>query len=170
MKVLAFLQNQWMNDPEKAREMIARTPMVRPRLIKYALFQSHSGRRLKQVFGDECLQWDWDNASPQIGGYPSSRFPADPAHIRALLEERDPDVVLAFGTVARDALRKAKGRFRLIAGPHPAARQDDVIARLEKMANALKECRYENVSELDDNGRSGREDSDRAVQGRTEGA
>jgi hypothetical protein len=143
-----------MNEPERAAAMIARTPQVRPRLIKYALFQSHTGTRLKQVFGEECMDWEWDNASPQIGGHSASCFPADPEHIKAVLEEHQPDVVLTFGKVASDALRKTCAHFKLIAGPHPAARQDNVMSRLEKMADSLKEFRDEKVFELDDNGRS----------------
>ena len=154
MKVLAFLQNQWLNEPKKALAMIARTPQVRTRLIKYALFQSYTGMRLKQIFGDECVECDWDNASPQIGSRSSSCFPADPEHIKAVLEEHRPDVVLTFGKVATDALKKTCDNFKLIAGPHPAARQHNVMARLEKMADTLKEYRDEKVLELDDNGRA----------------
>jgi hypothetical protein len=158
MKVLAFLQNQWVNEPEKVVAMIARTPKVRPRLIKYALFQSLTGHRLKQVFGDECLEWEWDNASPQIGSHSASCFPADPEHIKAVLEEHKPDVVLTFGKVASDALKKTCDNFKLIVGPHPAARKDDILAKLEEMADALKEYRDENVLEHDDNGRPRRKD------------
>ena len=137
MTIVAFLQNQWMNDPEKVLAMIERTPKARPRLIKYALFQSFTGSRLKQVFGEDCVHWVWDNASPQIGSMPSSCFPADPSHIKAVLEEHKPDVVLAFGRVASKALQKLC-QCKLITGPHPAARQDDVMSRLERMAAELE--------------------------------
>jgi hypothetical protein len=153
LKILAFLQNQWVNEPEKVAAMIARNPKTRPRIIKYALFQSHTGHRLKQVFGDECIEWEWDNASPQIGGHSSSCFPADPEHIKAVLEEHRPDVVLTFGKVASDALKKTCNSFKLIVGPHPAARKDNILMQLEKMADSLKEYRNEKVLELDDNGR-----------------
>ena len=154
MKILAFLQNQWVRDPKRLAAMIERTPAARERFLMYALFQSHTGNRLKQVFGEDCMEWNWDNASPQIGGHSSSCFPADPEHIKAVLEEHQPDVVLTFGKVASDALRKTCDHFKLIAGPHPAARQDNVMAKLEKMADSLKEYRDEKVFELDDNGRS----------------
>lgn len=138
MKVVAFLQNQWLDDPLRAEAMIERTPAVRPRLIKYALFQSLTGRRLVEVFGEECVEWVWDNASPRIGGESSACFPADMGHVRAVLAEHGPDVVLAFGRVASKAVGLLDGEFELITGPHPAARGDDVMARLRAMAERLR--------------------------------
>ena len=137
MKIVAFLQNQWVNDPERLRQMIARTPAVRTRFLMYALFQSFTGKRLKQVFGEECMEWEWDEASPKIGGYSSSSFPADPEHIRSVLAEHEPDVVLTFGKTAEKALKKIAGDIKLISGPHPAARQNDVLERLREMAQEL---------------------------------
>jgi len=146
--VVAFLQNQWLSDPERAAEMIERTPAVRPRLIKYALFQSFTGRRLVEAFGEGCREWVWDNASPRIAGRPSGCFPADPEHIRAVLERHDPDVVLAFGRVASEALRGLCD-CELVAGPHPAARAADVPDRLRGMARRLERLvsLYNGVSE-----------------------
>lgn len=141
MKILGFLQNQWMRNPQRAREIMKRTPEARPRLLKYALFQCHTGHRLREVFGEEMEHWDWDNASPEIGEFSSARFPADHVHIRTVLERYEPDIVLAFGRVAERALRQIDGNFELLCGPHPAARGDDVMERLrtmKKMLDALK--------------------------------
>ena len=137
MKILAFLQNQWVRDPKRLMAMIERTPAARERFLKYALFQSFTGHRLEQVFGEECMGWNWDNASPQIGSHASSCFPPDPEHIKSVLDKHEPDVVLAFGRVAEKALRSIGGDFKLISGPHPAARGADVISRLECMAQEL---------------------------------
>lgn len=137
MRVVAFLQNQWMSDPERVEAMIERTPALRPRLIKYALFQSHTGRRLVEAFGEGCREWVWDNASPRIGDRPSACFPADPGHIGRVLEEHEPDVVLAFGRVASEALA-GRCRCELLTGPHPAARAPDTMRRLRAMAGRLE--------------------------------
>lgn len=123
----------------RALAMMERTPALRPRLIKYALFQSYTGKRLIEVFGDDCKEWVWDNASPQIGDKPSACFPADMRHIKAVLSEHKPEVVLAFGRVAAEALQRAKGDFRLITGPHPAARHDDVMNQLKSMRENLND-------------------------------
>jgi len=59
-----------------------------------------------------------------------------PAHLLALDEER-PDVVLAFGKIASQAL-PGLWTGPLITGPHPAARGAEVPARLKAMAAELR--------------------------------
>ena len=124
--------------------MLARTPegepryKLRRRLLHYALFAGClTGRRLKLAFDSLVGEIVWDEASPEIGGCHSSVFPADPAHIKSILEAEQPDIVLAFGGIAIPALRELKPKI-LLEGPHPAARQSDVMARLQSMAANLR--------------------------------
>jgi hypothetical protein len=124
MKVLAILQNQWFNDPVGAERVYAR----------------HAG--------------DWDrraklNAAYKKAGKSSGAFPADPQHIRTIIEHHKPDVVLTFGRIAANGLLSAlrildsakTTRFAVIGGPHPAARHATVCAELAAMAAELR--RYE---------------------------
>jgi uracil-DNA glycosylase len=138
MKVLAVLQNQWFQDPARVREILARRPDLRRPFCHRALFAGcRSGQVLKQVFGPRCRDIIWENASPEIGDHASSKFPADIPHLRAMLEEVKPDVVLALGRVASEALLPIVPRAKLLIGPHPTARGADTITRLKAMAAEL---------------------------------
>lgn len=139
-KVLAVLQNQWFRDPEKVKAIIARTPAARRKIITYSLFAGcRTGRVLRDVFGVErCRSIVWEEASPEIGGHASSVFPADTAHLRAVLDCVRPSIVLAFGKIACDALSRMVDGHDLVVGPHPVARGADTLPRLRIMASCLE--------------------------------
>lgn len=155
-KIVAFLQNQWFKDPERIKSIIAKrialelrgdgdnmtAHEVREEYIAYFLFLGClTGRRLKAVFGDETRRIVWEEVSREIGGHASSCFPADDAHIREVLDRHKPDIVLAFGKIACDALSRLRpAAATLIRGPHPAARSG-AMAGLEAMRVALAEGR-----------------------------
>lgn len=123
MTILAFLQNIWFKNPEQARAIFARNPERRNQLIGTFLFMGClSGKRLEQAFGDLCDEIIWEECSPEIGGQSSAAFPADFEHISGAINKHNPDVILAFGKLASDALRKVAPDQKLICGPHPAAR------------------------------------------------
>jgi len=126
--ILAFLQNQWFKDPEAARQVFARHPEHRERLVATYLFMGClTGRRLLEVFGEElCDEIVWEECSPEIGGKSSSAFPADLDHIRKAIDKHRPDVILAFGKIAGDAMAAIRPLTRVIRAPHPAARQGSV--------------------------------------------
>jgi len=124
MKVLAFLQNQWFNNPEQARATFLRHPDQRNRLIALYLFMGClTGRRLISAFGEDlCNDIVWEECSKEVGGKSSASFPPDFAHICEAINKHNPDVILAFGKTASDALRKVAPNQLVIYGPHPAAR------------------------------------------------
>lgn len=140
MKILAFMQNMWVNDPERVKRLIAKYgDNYRRRLIAYALFAGcTSGRNLKATFGwGLCQQIEWEEASPEITGIPNVKVPADPAHINAALAHHNPDVVICFGRIACDAVQDLwKGP--IVLAPHPAARQPDNMDRLRAAAAQLR--------------------------------
>lgn len=97
-----------------------------------------TGQVLKSVFGETlCRRIIWEEASPEIGNHPTSAFPADVVHLNIVLEEINPDLVLAFGRIATDALEALVPKTILITGPHPTARGADTFSRLELMRNQL---------------------------------
>lgn len=137
--ILAVLQNQWFHDPVKVRAILERTPAARRRIITYSLFAGcRTGQVLRQVFGDRCNAITWEEASPAIGGQSSSCFPADLVHLQALLNEVKPDIVLAFGRIASDALVQLVPASKLIIGPHPTARGANVLPQLHAMRARLE--------------------------------
>jgi hypothetical protein len=147
MKILAFMQNQWFKNPEKVRAQYERYPDMRNDLIARYLFMGClSGRRLQAALGEAlCDQIVWEEASPEIGGNSASKFPADAKHIAGAIIKHNPDVVFAFGKIASDGVLSAFAEieshptpinFRLITGPHPAARNDP-MPRLREMAQLV---------------------------------
>lgn len=141
MTILAFMQNQWFKNPERVRRLFARHPQ-RERIIEALLFAGcKSGRVLKKVFGEAlCGTIVWEEASPEIGDRASSVFRADRAHIEAALAKHKPNIVLTFGAVAAGGLALTGYPVeRAICGPHPAARQPDVLERLRVMRERLEE-------------------------------
>ena len=99
MKIVAFLQNVWVKDPERLRELFRQKPEMREPMISKLLFMgSLTGRRLKAAFGDLCDEIVWEETTERISGDPTEIFPADRVHmVRVLTEAR---------TGRRDSLRK----------------------------------------------------------------
>ncbi|HEY1772456.1 MAG TPA: hypothetical protein VGH91_04610 [Gammaproteobacteria bacterium] len=136
--VLAFMQNQWFRDPERVEKLLASGIIKNRRdFIRRALFAGcQSGRTLRAVFGKElCQQMIWEEASPRIGGYASSKYEPDPAHIMKAIVEVNPVVVIAFGVVARRGLEGI--RQDVIYAPHPAARHATARAELADARDRL---------------------------------
>jgi hypothetical protein len=140
-KILAILQNQWFKDPKKVKKIIEESdhPNAREWYIKTFLFWGClTGRRLKQVFGEELIdEIIFEEASPKIGGQSNSCFPADLDHIQNVIKKHEPTVILAFGKIASNALEIIQPKCRLIIGPHPAARQSSVLKELQFMKQEL---------------------------------
>lgn len=138
MTAVAFMQNQWVRDPERVKALIARHgEPYRRRLIATALFAGClSGRRLKAAFGDACRRIVWEESTREIAGDPRTVFPADPVHIQAVIAEIKPTVVLTFGRIAGAAVVPL-WTGNLIASPHPAARQADTMERLRYASQQL---------------------------------
>lgn len=139
MKILAVLQNMWVKDPDRVREILARHPQTRERMIVSSLFAGcRTGRVLKQVFGEDCPErFTWEESTRQIAGNARDVFPPDMDHLRQRLFEETPDIVIAFGRVASGALAQLVDGKDLIVCPHPTARQADTLPRLRAAADCL---------------------------------
>jgi len=139
VKILAIMQNQWFRDPMNAANIMERAEKAgrRNQLIARFLFAGcQSGKRLRAALGAElCDQIIWEEASRNIGGVPSSSFPADVEHIRRAIRTHRPKIVLTLGVVAKVGLDKALPsviglNIVPIYGPHPAARHATVMQEL----------------------------------------
>lgn len=116
-RILCLLQNAWALDEDQARKFQENT-----RYWEYALWVSRSGRRLRLVFNEE-LRKDLlvRNASPRIAiGNSRGRFPYDRDHVRAILTEYQPGLVVACGAEASLVQNDWDGNLILL--PHPAHR------------------------------------------------
>lgn len=147
MTIIAFLQNQWFRDPERARCIYLRSQVEtvgewRDRCARmnarYLFGGCLTGRRLRDAFGDDlCDRITWENVSPRIGGKAFECFGVDQAHVDACMDHFKPDVVLRFGKVAQGA--NACNAAFIIDAPHPAARHAGVMDELRASAEALQE-------------------------------
>lgn len=84
------------------------------------LWASHTGKRLRAMLPEAGYEVRIVNASPQIGSEAGACFPPDLAHLRAVIEEEAPDLILACGEVARRGLDALGVCY--VAAPHPAWR------------------------------------------------
>lgn len=118
MKVVVFLQNAWS-------EQYAGRKWPRPSWLR-ALAASRSGQRLRSLENGYHLSgcvWWYENASPLVGGNPDSFMQADIHHIRRIVLEQCPDIVLAlWKEAARGIMIACADQPLTIVAPHPASR------------------------------------------------
>lgn len=138
MTIVAFLQNMWVRNPERMKQAFERDgETLRRRMIEYSLFAGCiTGRRLKSAFGNLCDEIIWEETTREIADNPRTIFPSQPEHIKSVLKEFNPDVVITFGKIAEAALKPLWVGV-LICCPHPAARQFDVMEKLKLAAKQL---------------------------------
>lgn len=132
---VAFLQNMWCRDPEMVRDGVARwgNRYWRRATYQFLFAGCVTGRRLKKAFGPLIDQIEWEEATREIAGDSKTICLPQPEHIRAVLEELKPRVVLTFGNVAGDAVA-AIWTGPLIRVRHPAARQANTVTKLNEAA------------------------------------
>lgn len=141
MTILGLLQNMWVRDPERCRAMIAaQGARLRRRMIATWMPATPSGRALHSAFGDLFELITWENATPVVAGRSDAAPPADHWHIRALLLEFEPDVVLAFGRPSIAACRQHPSIPILIEARHPSPRAAGctTLPTLEEAAAQLR--------------------------------
>jgi hypothetical protein len=140
ISIVAFLQNQWFKDPERAKLAFEKMGTAnRHLLVEYALFRGClTGRRLRAALGsDLCDEITWEETTTEIGGKASSVFPPQPDHIRGVIERHRPVIVLTFGKIARESVGPL-WNGTIFSAPHPAARGSDTVRLLAEMARDLK--------------------------------
>jgi len=123
LKVVAFLQNQWVRDAERVKESLRRRgDDYRRRFIRYALFAGCvTGQRIKAQLGSLIDSIVWDECSREIHDNPRTIPKADFEHIRMTLAAEDPALVVTFGRIASDAVGRVCN-VEIIRSPHPAYR------------------------------------------------
>jgi hypothetical protein len=136
--IVAFLQNLWAHDTERVKALLEnRDEQYRRQIIKQLLFAGGlTGRRLRSTFGNLCEVIVWEEASREIAGNSHMICQPEPAHIQTVIDQLKPDVVIAFGRVAGDAVATAWPA--VIRAPHPAARQAGVVEKLRQIAAQLR--------------------------------
>ena len=121
----------------------------RQRFIRdFLFFGCLTGKRLdtafEPVFGSEW-RWRivWEEAHKDWGAVSNATFGYDVDHMRNVMAQYKPDVVMLFGKVAVDGFRAAAlheetdKRLVVIEAPHPAARGSNVVENLKRTAAKL---------------------------------
>lgn len=150
--VVAFLQNAWFKNPERIRAIfdLHKDDLGRQAKLHatYLFYGCLTGRRIYKAFGEgDEIRHDiiWENANPGFVDQSSGKLPADPAHIRKIIDHFKPSIILTFGTIATNGVvpicMVEYPSVKLISGPHPAARHKTVVQELAEMAKQLQEAR-----------------------------
>ena len=143
MKIVTFLQNQWVRDPARLKRLIT-NPRERELYNRFLLFRGcHTGRVLQQCWGEElCDHVIWENASPEIGNKASAKFPPDLAHMKDVLDWHQPGIVVGLSAPVHPILwqwRDAGAPWVVFVGPHPANRRATTRQDLIDLGDAIKE-------------------------------
>lgn len=148
--IVAFLQNPWFR-PGTSQQVIQmyRDDQVFHRRI---LMGSISGAKLYAALGAELYAHiHWDNASWAPGNTRSSATPTDMSHVRRVISEIRPRLIVCFGKQARTAVRAAFEHpwYDVIEFPHPnkyGLTKDDVyLWRPAIIAKIDEICIKENI-------------------------
>lgn len=105
-----FLQNAW--SPVYAGQHWPRQSWLR------ALERSRSGQRLRLLIDNLAEVW---NTTAEVADHPDGCLPANDRHVRKVLRDVDPAIVVACGRQAEEVLRRL-WLGPLLVVPHPAAR------------------------------------------------
>lgn len=137
MKILAFLQNQWVRNPDHVRRVYAARPRDGFELTARFLFAGClTGRRLEECLGSElCSKILWANSTPEIFSKASFAPKADLDHMMETLRSCKPDLVILFGRTSCKGYEKLKARSYVLlpmelTAPHPASREGGVRGSL----------------------------------------
>jgi uracil-DNA glycosylase len=175
MKIVAFMQNPWSPPGTDKRhvQLYSTNQDFHRRLLRGTM----SGNRLQQAFGSLFDTIWWDNASPEAADAPEGKTRADSDHIIRVLKEQQPDIVITFGTMAKEALIEVIGSTRhlrafksphLMCCHHPNARyrtQQDLNDFAMLVITKRREIMYAEPKENDDSIRpAGNRKDDRAPQ------
>lgn len=151
MKILGVLQNQWFKDPVRAKAMldagvIRYGDIYRDRFIKMTLFMGClTGRRIEAAFGPLVDDMKFCEASAEIGENANLAPEFDIDHLHATFLRLQPDIVVAFGNIAKAGVAAVlKERSfpsvpsHVLCASHPAARGPDVMKLLVHTAGHLR--------------------------------
>lgn len=93
-----------------------------PQVWRKELWSSRTGIRLQEALPTEIFAVAVCNASPALANSPDGIFPADLAHLRRVLKRTKPDLILACGKVAQEAVAEVSPAVPVVAMFHPAYR------------------------------------------------
>lgn len=99
---------------------------------------SHTGKRLRNAI-PVGVEVHIRNASPLVGKNADSNFPPQPLYLKHEIEQIEPDIILACGKNAREAIMELELDCYVVKMPHPAFRQlsDNMLRRVRRKIEKL---------------------------------
>lgn len=102
-EIVAFLQNPWFEEGTLQRLIDAYRADIK--LRRKVLAESMTGKRLLSAFGEDWYNSIlWDNANPTESCVASGFSLPDFSHIRKVIEQNKPKLILTFGAHARGGI------------------------------------------------------------------
>lgn len=138
MRILGLLQNSWARDPARVEAIMAK--FGRRAMVTRLLMRSKSGRTLRKCLPDWYNRIEYENSSPRVLSYAGACGTVDIQHVRRVVAEQKPNVIMAFGGVAESAVK----RLHWDCGPilvtqHPTARVSiDPLCEANDLLNVLE--------------------------------
>lgn len=121
--IIAFMQNPWF-EPGTPRDHVHKY-RTDQEFHQKILAETMSGRRLRDAFGPTMFKsmW-WDNVAPEAAEEASGVTPVDQDHVNEVITKVKPDLVVTFGNIATEAVRKTLSGENLpvLECHHPNAR------------------------------------------------
>jgi hypothetical protein len=164
MKILCILQNTWAHDPARVNALLQRPGIKRHCVVERLLFAGClTGKRIGQVFSDMFPRhhFIFENASTVVTGDSGGRPPYNVEHVRSAILLHRPDVILAFGTSSKEAIKDLRAAKRVnvkldlppvVECLHPAVQKPGwlkaMLAAKEELEKVLEKCEPEPVMSL----------------------
>lgn len=132
--LLVVLQNAWRGNGKE----------YTPEEWLPKLWASHTGKRLRKMIPEGNYVVAVTNASPKVGMTAAAAFPPDLIHLRAIITEFQPRVILGCGRLAQHGLECLDVTH--VQAPHPAWRRltnervAEVRTVLEELLNGTGMC------------------------------
>ena len=147
MKILVFLQNMWVKNPDRVKKILDKNPELWNSLCKDFLFMGCiTGKRIQNAFGELIEFMIFDETTKEIADSPKTIYKPDYMHIMNSVKLNKPNIILTFGNIAFDAVKTSykmsPGNFAtetIIKCIHPAARQPQTIYELNYIADSIRD-------------------------------
>lgn len=104
MQVLGLLQNAWAKDTKRVEEVMMR--FGRRATVTRLLMRSKSGQVLRKRLPDWYNRIEYENSSPRVLSRADAYGTVDLAHVRNVIANIKPAVIIAFGNVAKSAMTR----------------------------------------------------------------
>jgi hypothetical protein len=142
MKVLAFLQNLWIKELEKARRMIDCPSWARGKLIEDSILDGcDTSGRAHAALRDRQEHIIWIEASPVIRAEPREYPTPDIGRIVAEIDREAPDLIICFKGPAGEVITEIckNRRISLFRFQNPTSRNGPITGELRHLLAKLNE-------------------------------